>query len=78
MYYQVFLHHLTPLLSLPTFPNLWANILDYMDRYMHADKSDILFEAITELLKNMLLVMNSAKVFDGPDGKVILCSLNKN
>lgn len=41
-----------------------------MDRYMHADKSDILYEAIPELLKNMLLVMNSAKMFDGPDGKV--------
>lgn len=37
---------------------------------MHADKSDILYEAIPELLKNMLLVMNSAKMFDGPDGKV--------
>ncbi|XP_050302323.1 Golgi-specific brefeldin A-resistance guanine nucleotide exchange factor 1 [Anthonomus grandis grandis] len=66
---KVFLHHLTPLLSLSTFPHLWSNILDYMDRYMHADKSDILYEAIPELLKNMLLVMNSAKVFDGPDGK---------
>ncbi|ERL94183.1 hypothetical protein D910_11465 [Dendroctonus ponderosae] len=66
---KVFLHHLTPLLSLPTFPSLWSHILDYMDRYMHADKSDILVEAIPELLKNMLLVMNSAKTFDGPDGK---------
>ncbi|CAG9763319.1 unnamed protein product [Ceutorhynchus assimilis] len=66
---KVFLHHLTPLLSLPTFPNLWTNILDYMDRYMHADKSDILSEAIPELLKNMLLVMNSAKVFDNAEGK---------
>ncbi|XP_076275076.1 sec7 domain-containing protein garz isoform X2 [Rhynchophorus ferrugineus] len=66
---KVFLHHLTPLLSLPTFANLWSNILDFMEKYMHADKSDILYEAIPELLKNMLLVMNSAKVFDGPDGK---------
>ncbi|XP_066139607.1 Golgi-specific brefeldin A-resistance guanine nucleotide exchange factor 1 [Euwallacea fornicatus] len=66
---KVFLHHLTPLLSLPTFANLWSNILDYMDRYMHADKSDILYEAIPELLKNMLLVMNSARTFDGLEGK---------
>lgn len=42
---------------------------------MHADKSDILVEAIPELLKNMLLVMNSAKTFDGPDGKVCQTSL---
>lgn len=66
---KVFLHHLTPLLSLPTFSNLWFIILDFMDKYMHADKSDLLCEAIPESLKNMLLVMDSAKVFDGPDGK---------
>ncbi|KAJ3644551.1 hypothetical protein Zmor_022276 [Zophobas morio] len=66
---KVFLHHLTPLLSLPTFSNLWLIILDFTDKYMHADKSDLLFEAIPESLKNMLLVMDSAKVFDGPDGK---------
>ncbi|KAJ8926524.1 hypothetical protein NQ314_021126 [Rhamnusium bicolor] len=66
---KVFLHHLTPLLSLPTFFNLWLIILDFMDKYMHADKSDLLYEAIPESLKNMLLVMDSAKVFDGPDGK---------
>ncbi|CAH0564253.1 unnamed protein product [Brassicogethes aeneus] len=65
---KVFLHHLTPLLSLPTFFNLWLVILDFMERYMHADKSDLLYEAIPESLKNMLLVMDSAKVFDAPDG----------
>ncbi|XP_065333294.1 Golgi-specific brefeldin A-resistance guanine nucleotide exchange factor 1 isoform X2 [Cloeon dipterum] len=65
---KVFLHHLTPLLSLPTFTGLWLTILDFMDKYMHADKSDLLSEAITELLKNMLLVMDSAKVFNSDDG----------
>lgn len=64
---KVFLHHLTPLLSLPTFSALWLMILDFLDRYMHADKSDLLYEAIPESLKNMLLVMDSAKVFDGAD-----------
>jgi hypothetical protein len=39
---KVFLHHLTPLLSLPTFTALWLTILDFMDRYMHVDKSDLL------------------------------------
>lgn len=63
------MHHLTPLLSLPTFTALWLTILDFMDKYMHADNSDLLFEAIPESLKNMLLVMDSAKVFDSPDGR---------
>ncbi|KAJ9591987.1 hypothetical protein L9F63_001499, partial [Diploptera punctata] len=65
---KVFLHHLTPLLSLPTFTALWLTILDFMDKYMHADKSDLLCEAIPESLKNMLLVMDSARVFSSSDG----------
>ncbi|KAG5880373.1 hypothetical protein JTB14_027280 [Gonioctena quinquepunctata] len=66
---KVFLHHLTPLLSLPNFLNLWLIILDFMDKYMHAENSDLLYEAIPESLKNMLLVMDSAKVFDEHEGK---------
>ncbi|GLH14697.1 Golgi-specific brefeldin A-resistance guanine nucleotide exchange factor 1 [Gryllus bimaculatus] len=65
---KVFLHHLTPLQSLPTFTALWLTILDFMDKYMHADKSDLLCEAIPESLKNMLLVMDSAHVFSTSDG----------
>ncbi|XP_013395195.1 Golgi-specific brefeldin A-resistance guanine nucleotide exchange factor 1 isoform X4 [Lingula anatina] len=60
---KVFLQHLNPLLSLPTFTALWLTILDYMDKYMHADKSDLLYEAIPESLKNMLLVMETARIF---------------
>ncbi|XP_075214179.1 Golgi-specific brefeldin A-resistance guanine nucleotide exchange factor 1-like [Lycorma delicatula] len=37
---QVFLHHLTPLQTLPMFTALWLTIIDFMDKYMHADKSD--------------------------------------
>ncbi|KAI4788772.1 hypothetical protein KUCAC02_035641, partial [Chaenocephalus aceratus] len=33
---KVFLQHLSPLLSLPTFAALWLTILDFMDKYMHA------------------------------------------
>ncbi|KAK3910453.1 Golgi-specific brefeldin A-resistance guanine nucleotide exchange factor 1 [Frankliniella fusca] len=65
---KVFLHHLTPLLSLPNFTALWLTILDFLDKYMHADQSDLLLEAIPETLKNMLLVMDSARVFSSPDG----------
>lgn len=39
---KVFLHHLTPLLSLPSFTSLWLNILDFMDKYMHVERSDLL------------------------------------
>ncbi|KAH7981919.1 hypothetical protein HPB52_001800 [Rhipicephalus sanguineus] len=34
-----------------------------MDKYMHAEDSDLLSEAIPESLKNMLLVMDTAGVF---------------
>ncbi|XP_052766160.1 Golgi-specific brefeldin A-resistance guanine nucleotide exchange factor 1-like isoform X2 [Mya arenaria] len=60
---KVFLQHLTPLLSLSTFTALWLTILDFMDKYMHADRSDLLAEAIPESLKNMLLVMDTAGIF---------------
>ncbi|XP_035670130.1 Golgi-specific brefeldin A-resistance guanine nucleotide exchange factor 1-like [Branchiostoma floridae] len=60
---KVFLQHLGPLLSLSTFTALWLTILDFMDKYMHVDNSDLLFEAIPESLKNMLLVMDTASIF---------------
>uniref|UniRef100_H2ZA13 SEC7 domain-containing protein n=1 Tax=Ciona savignyi TaxID=51511 RepID=H2ZA13_CIOSA len=60
---KVFLQHLNPLLSLPTFTALWLTILDFMDKYMHIGKRDLLFEAIPESLKNMLLVMDTARIF---------------
>ncbi|XP_015907017.1 Golgi-specific brefeldin A-resistance guanine nucleotide exchange factor 1 isoform X3 [Parasteatoda tepidariorum] len=62
---KVFLQHLSPLLTLPTFMALWLTILEFMDKYMHADRSDLLAEAIPESLKNMLLVMDTAGVFEG-------------
>ncbi|UYV77975.1 GBF1 [Cordylochernes scorpioides] len=66
---QVFLQHLTPLLSLPTFTALWLTILDFMDKYMHhGPTTDLLGEAIPESLKNMLLVMGTAGVFQPDSG----------
>ncbi|XP_063243123.1 Golgi-specific brefeldin A-resistance guanine nucleotide exchange factor 1 isoform X2 [Bacillus rossius redtenbacheri] len=65
---KVFLHHLTPLLSLPTFTALWLTILDFMDKYMRVDNSDLLLEAIPESLKNIILVMDAAEVFSCGDG----------
>lgn len=59
---KVFLQHLTPLLGLSTFTALWLTILEYMDKYMHLERSDLLWEAIPESLKNMLLVMHTAGI----------------
>ncbi|XP_078492936.1 Golgi-specific brefeldin A-resistance guanine nucleotide exchange factor 1 [Ciona intestinalis] len=64
---KVFLQHLNPLLNLPTFTALWLTILDFMDKYMHIGKRDLLFEAIPESLKNMLLVMDTAGIFHSKD-----------
>ncbi|XP_043911932.1 Golgi-specific brefeldin A-resistance guanine nucleotide exchange factor 1 isoform X2 [Protopterus annectens] len=66
---KVFLQHLSPLLSLPTFAALWLTILDFMDKYMIAGSSDLLLEAIPESLKNMLLVMDTAGIFHNADSQ---------
>lgn len=66
---KVFLHHLTPLLTLSEFLPLWLTVLDLLRTYMHADNSELLFEAIPESLKNMLLVMASAGVL-APDSNL--------
>ena len=50
-------------MSLADFEALWLHLLDFMDRYMHADNSEGLMEHVRELLKNMLLVMSTAGFF---------------
>ncbi|XP_055542001.1 Golgi-specific brefeldin A-resistance guanine nucleotide exchange factor 1 isoform X2 [Wyeomyia smithii] len=64
---KVFLHHLTPLIALPGFNDLWLEILEYFERFMKIG-SDMLYEAVLESLKNMLLVMHSVCVFHNSDG----------
>jgi len=61
---KAFLKLLNILLTLSTFTALWMTILDFMDRYIKADSSDLLSEAIPESMKNMLLVMSTSGVFD--------------
>lgn len=55
--------HLAPLATLPTFSALWMTMLDFCERYLHTERSDLLAEAIPESLKNMLLVMDTTKLF---------------
>lgn len=57
--FQVFLQHLSPLLSLSTFTALWLTILDFMDKYMHADKSDLLVSGL--LLQYLLQESNTSE-----------------
>nr|GAT51097.1 predicted protein [Mycena chlorophos] len=45
---------------------LWIQILDLLDRFMHIDKNDQLYEAVPESLKNVVLVMNSANILVPP------------
>ncbi|XP_031640061.1 Golgi-specific brefeldin A-resistance guanine nucleotide exchange factor 1 isoform X2 [Contarinia nasturtii] len=64
---KVFLHHLTPLITLASFSELWLDILDYIEKFMRVG-SDMLHEAMLESLKNILLVMHSVNVFHNNNG----------
>jgi golgi-specific brefeldin A-resistance guanine nucleotide exchange factor 1 len=64
---KVFLHHLTPLMTLENFNELWLEILKYLENFMTLGL-DMLYEAVLESLKNMLLVMYSVKAFHNHDG----------
>ena len=67
---KVFLHHLTPLIELgQAFNELWIQILDYIEKFMKVG-SDMLSEQMQEILKNMLLVMHSVRVFHNNDGSL--------
>ena len=57
---KVFLQHLTPLSSLPTFPALWLTILDLIGQFCATASTDLLADALPESLKNMLLVMDTS------------------
>jgi hypothetical protein len=66
---QVFLQHLGPLSSLPTFTALWLTILDLINHFVDTAASDLLADALPESLKNMLLVMDTSGrnlFFSGP------------
>ncbi|KAI0831147.1 Sec7-domain-containing protein [Trametes gibbosa] len=45
---------------------LWIQVLDLLDRLMHVDRRDQLYEAVPESLKNVLLVMNATGVLAPP------------
>jgi len=57
---KVFLQHLGPLSSLPTFTALWLTILDFLAQFVSTASTDLLADALPESLKNMLLVMDTS------------------
>ncbi|GAA5880201.1 hypothetical protein JCM8547_006589 [Rhodosporidiobolus lusitaniae] len=60
---KIFLQYLTQLSErqgMRTMTELWLKILGYQDRFMHSGRRDQMFEAVPELLKNVLLVMNAS------------------
>uniref|UniRef100_A0A5S6QUR4 SEC7 domain-containing protein n=1 Tax=Trichuris muris TaxID=70415 RepID=A0A5S6QUR4_TRIMR len=59
---KVFLQHLMFLSALPSFVDLWMDILSFMERYLQLKSSD-LSESVPESVKNMLLVMDTADLF---------------
>ncbi|GAA6008572.1 Sec7 domain-containing protein [Rhodotorula paludigena] len=66
---KVFLQYLTQLSErqgMQTMTELWLKILGYQDRFMHSGRRDQMFEAVPELLKNVLLVMNASNFLVPP------------
>ncbi|KAI5983797.1 hypothetical protein EDD15DRAFT_2485980, partial [Pisolithus albus] len=45
---------------------IWIEILDVLDRLVGAEKSELLYEAVSESLKNAVLVMNAANILVPP------------
>ncbi|VDN96696.1 unnamed protein product [Rodentolepis nana] len=72
---KVFLQHLSPLYALDEFLQLWSRMLTYMEKYIRANISDSLNDAVRESLKNLLLVLYTGTqdtapilVRDAPEG----------
>lgn len=49
---------------------LWLTILDFMERFIKAASSDLLADAVPESLKNMLLVMETAGIFQEDENSI--------
>lgn len=63
---KVFLHHLVLLGGTDELSDLWLKIVTIMDRLMNSGQGDNLEEAVSENLKNMLLVLSSSGYLTPP------------
>ncbi|KAF2273587.1 Sec7-domain-containing protein [Westerdykella ornata] len=66
---KVFLHYLVMLSESEDLLDLWLKIITIMDRLINSGQGDNLEEAVSENLKNMLLVMSSGGYLAPPDEK---------
>ncbi|ORY18311.1 hypothetical protein BCR34DRAFT_554010 [Clohesyomyces aquaticus] len=64
---KVFLHYLVMLSDWDGMLDLWLKIITILDRLMNSGQGDNLEEAVSENLKNVLLVMSSAGFLAPPD-----------
>ncbi len=64
---RFFLNHLSSLMPLSSFNELWFEILGYIEKFMKIG-TDSLYETVYETLKNMLRLMHFFKAFHNPDG----------
>ncbi|KAF2645418.1 Sec7-domain-containing protein [Massarina eburnea CBS 473.64] len=64
---KVFLHYLAMLAETDELLNLWLKIITIMDRLINSGQGDNLEEAVSENLKNMLLVMSNGGYLAPPD-----------
>ncbi|XP_022822522.1 Golgi-specific brefeldin A-resistance guanine nucleotide exchange factor 1 isoform X2 [Spodoptera litura] len=65
---KVFLQHLSALSARPSFGALWVRVLDRARALLLPEPDDPLTEAALESLKNMILVMDSVRIFSNADG----------
>ncbi|CAB3230204.1 unnamed protein product [Arctia plantaginis] len=65
---KVFLQHLSALSTRGTFGAVWARVLGVQRALLAAPPDDPLTEAALESLKNMILVMDSVRIFSNGDG----------
>ncbi|KAI8942638.1 hypothetical protein NX059_000692 [Plenodomus lindquistii] len=64
---KVFLHYLVLLSGTNELLDLWLKIITIMDRLMNSGQGDNLEEAVSENLKNMLLVLSNGNYLAPPD-----------
>jgi hypothetical protein len=62
---KTFLHYM-PRIDVSSFHTLWLKVLSFVEMYMKADNSELLSEAVTESLKNILLVMFASGLLAKP------------
>jgi len=64
---KIFLHYLVLLVEWDGMLDLWLRILNILDRMMNSGQGDTLEEAVSESLKNILLVMASQGILVRPE-----------